>query len=151
MEKNIRLKIESKQYDCDNFDPIAGKQDDTFEEMEMFSEGVYSERDSRIEIRYCESEAAGLAGCTTTVSFESSDPGVVSTLRSGNVLTALVFEKGRRHICSYEIPEGRFDVCVNTFALENSIDGGRGRLFIDYTIEIGGIKKLRTKLTLTIL
>lgn len=151
MEKNIRLKIESKQYDCDNFDPMMGRQDDTFEEMEMFSEGVYSEKDGRTEIRYCESEAAGLAGCITTVSFETSAPGVVSTLRSGSVLTALVFEKGRRHICSYEIPEGRFDVCVNTFALDNSVRDGEGRLYIDYTIEIGGIKKLRTKLTLTIL
>lgn len=151
MEKNIRIQIESKQYDYDNFDVRGIVGAELIEEIKMVSEGKYSENGTRIELTYNESEEAGLLGCQTTVFFDTTMPDMMTTLRSGSVETALVFEKGKRNICVYEVPEGRFEVCVYTMELNNGIKDGTGCIDVDYVIEIGGVKKMRTKLKLAVL
>lgn len=146
----IRLKIMSRQFDYDNYDPADGKNEpsETFEEMEIVCDGVLTRRDGRVEIRYQESENTGMQGSVTSVSYAVDSPGVITMLRSGTVSTALVFREGERTVCTYEIPEGRLDVTVYTRRMENRITDGDGMLSMDYYIEIGGIRKLRTQLKL---
>lgn len=153
MKKPIRLKILSRQFDYDNYDPADGKNEmsETFEEMELICDGLFLQENGRIEIRYRENESSGMLGSVTSVSYEEDTPGLVTILRSGTVSTALIFREGERTACTYEIPEGRLEVMVYTRRLKNSIGKDGDRLLLDYDVEFGGVTKLRTRLELALI
>ena len=114
------------------------------EEMEINTEGRFCIDGDRAEISYEESEATGMAGSKTAVSFDMKDTGIVTMLRTGAVSTALVFEKGKRHHCVYSTPYMPFEICVHTLEVKNLI-AEAGTLELDYVIEIRGAKAERNK------
>ena len=120
------------------------------EEVEIRTIGTRETKDGRIELSYKESEATGMEGSTTAVSFQTSEPGVVSMLRRGTVSTALVFEEGKRHHCLYQTPYMPFELCVHTLKVDNRLSE-EGRLELDYIIEIRGARAERTKFTMEVL
>ena len=70
--------------------------------IEMNSEGILIVDDKRVVIAYDESELTGMEGSTTEVGFDLDTPGLVTMMRHGSVSTVLVFEEGKRHICTYQ-------------------------------------------------
>ena len=114
------------------------------EEMEISTEGRFCVDKDRAEISYEESDATGMEGSKTAVSFDMRDTGIVTMLRTGAVSTALVFEKGKRHHCVYSTPYMPFEICVRTLDVKNLL-AESGTLELDYIIEIRGAKAERNK------
>lgn len=172
-KKNIKLKITSEQYDVSDalFASLAGEDDelpfddfggtdepegedvryDGYDTIEMTTDAVMKDDGERIEISYDETELTGMSGAVTAVSFNKNEPGLVTMLRGGSVRTALVFEEGQRNICTYETPYMPFELCICTRKVENELEFGRGRLFLDYMVEIRGAKAERTKFNFEII
>ncbi len=171
MEKAIRIKIKSTQYDIDGFgselffsedgvphtekkdsphDRTSKKSPPTSNTIELESDGVMRLKDGRLEISYEETELTGMAGSTTAVSFEESAPGLVSMIREGSVNTVLIFEENKRNICAYETEYMPFEICIHTYDVDNRITCDGGTLSLDYVIEIHGSATERTKFTLEV-
>lgn len=160
IKKDVRIKIHSELYDVDaslfsdeevdlNNVPVSEEtpEPDIFD---MNSIGVYTDDGERISISYNESEATGMEGSTTTITFLKSEPTIVSMIREGAVSTTLVFENGKRHHCIYKTPIMPFEICVRTLKVENSLSGV-GILSLDYIVELRGAKAERTKFSMQLL
>ena len=160
ISKDVRIKIHSELYEVDaslfsvddiDFDDIPMSEEDPEPEiLDINSLGKYVDDGERISISYNESEATGMEGSTTTITFLKSDPSIVSMIREGVVSTTLVFENGKRHHCLYKTPFMPFEICVRTIKVSNAMLGV-GALSLDYVIEIRGAKAERTKFSMQIL
>ena len=163
-KKNIRIKLTSVReasnesffnqlLDGEELDPFDDEPIDEEEEgdgpIELFSEGELYVTDERVIIAYDESELTGMEGSSTQVRFERSNPGLVSMLRNGTVNTILVFEKGKRHICTYQTMYMPFEICVFTKEVRNTLLEN-GKIELDYIVEIRGAQAERTQFTIEI-
>ena len=125
-------------------------EDNSPDEMVINTEGKISLADGRFSVSYDESEATGMLGATTSVSFSLDQPEIISMIRSGSVSTALVFEERKRHHCLYKTPYMPFEICVHTLSTDNRLTED-GTLSLDYVIEIRGAQAERTKFNMQIL
>ena len=116
------------------------------EELELAMEGKLVITGARAELVWHESELTGMEGATTKLGFALDAPGLVSMLRSGSVNTALVFERGQRHICVYNTPFSAFDVCVQGLVVDNRLLSD-GTLELDYLIELRGNRAERCRMS----
>jgi uncharacterized beta-barrel protein YwiB (DUF1934 family) len=162
IKKSIRIKLTSlREASNDSFfneilggEPMDELEDEIPEEepegpIEMFSEGELYITDERVIIAYDESELTGMEGSHTQVRFERNMPELVTMMRHGNVNTILVFEKGKRHICTYQTEYMPFEICVNTKEVINTLLEN-GRIDLDYIVEIRGAQAERTQFTIEI-
>ena len=117
--------------------------------IEMFSEGELYITDERVIIAYDESELTGMEGSHTQVRFERKTPELVTMMRNGSVNTILVFEQGKRHICTYQTPYMPFEICVYTKQVNNNLLE-RGVIELDYIVEIRGAQAERTQFKIEI-
>lgn len=123
------------------------------QQMEVFSDGRLRVTEDEFSLTYEETELTGMEGTESQLSFRRSQRGLVTMLRTGTVKTALVFEKGKRHICVYQTPYMPFEVCVHTLEVDNRLafDGGLGgTLMLDYVVEIRGARAERCRMTLEV-
>lgn len=118
--------------------------------VEINSLGILSDDGERITVSYEETEATGMEGSRTTVSFLKKDPSVVTMTRDGIVSATLVFEEGKRHHCIYKTPFMPFEVCVCTKKVVNRLNED-GFIDLDYIVEIRGAKAERTKFKMQLL
>ena len=160
IKKNIRIKLTSLREATNDrfFGQMLGDEVEEFDEfedevpdeqesegpIEMFSEGELYITDERVIIAYDESELTGMEGSHTQVRFERNQEGLVTMMRSGNVSTILVFEKGKRHICTYQTPYMPFEICVFTKDVKNTLLEN-GIVELDYIVEIRGAQAERTQ------
>lgn len=162
IKKSIRIKLTSlREASNDSFfneilggEPMDELEDEIPEEepegpIEMFSEGELYITDERVIIAYDESELTGMEGSHTQVRFERNMPELVTMMRHGTVNTILVFEKGKRHICTYQTEYMPFEICVNTKEVINTLLQN-GRIDLDYIVEIRGAQAERTQFTIEI-
>ncbi len=159
-KKDIRIKIHSELYEIDaslfsnddiDTDNIPMSAEDPEPQiLDINSLGAYTDDGDRISISYDESEATGMEGSNTTISFLKSDPLIVSMTRTGLVSATLVFEEGKRYHCIYKTPFMPFEICIRTVKVENLILT-TGTLSLDYIVEIRGAKAERTKFSCKIL
>ena len=159
-KKEIRIKIHSELYeidaslfanddiDTDNI-PMSAEEPEP-QILDINSLGKYTDDGERISISYDESEATGMEGSTTTISFLKNDPLIVSMTRTGLVSATLVFEEGKRYHCIYKTPFMPFEICTRTIKVENLLMLS-GTLSLDYIVEIRGAKAERTKFSCKIL
>ena len=159
--KETRIKILSELYEVEAslFTEEVGD-DEFFEQekdvsvepdiMEINTLGTLNDDGERITVSYDETEATGMDGSRTSVSFLSSSPEVVTMTRDGMVSATLVFEEGKRHHCIYKTPFMPFEVCVCTKKVVNRLTED-GCLELDYVVEIRGAKAERTKFKMQIL
>lgn len=161
VEKETRIKIYSELYEVEASLFSEEVPDDEFFEkpaedvtepdiMEINSLGRFNDDGERITVSYEETEATGMDGSITSVSFLKSSPEIVTMTRDGVVSATLVFEQGRRHHCIYKTPFMPFEVCVSTKKVVNNILGV-GTLEIDYVVEIRGARAERTKFRMQLL
>lgn len=120
------------------------------EHLEMTVEARYHDDGMRVSVAWDESDASGMQGSRTSISYQKSVPGVVTMMRTGAVKTALVFERGQRHHCLYQTPVMPLEVAVATNAVKNEIEAA-GKLMLDYAVELRGGTCERTKMTMTVL
>ena len=165
IKKNIRIKLTSLREATNDsfFAQMLGEEElDEFEDeelpleeeepegpIEMFSEGELYITDERVIIAYEESELTGMEGSSTQVRFERKSPELVTMMRHGNVNTILVFEEGRRHICTYQTPYMPFEICVYTKEVKNNLLES-GVIELDYIVEIRGAEAERTQFKIEI-
>ena len=160
IKKDVRIKIHSELYDVDaslfsneeiDFDDLPISEESPEPDiLDINTIGSYLDDGERISISYDDSEATGMEGSTTTVTFLKSDPSVITMIREGVVSATLVFENEKRHHCLYQTPFMPFEVCVRTIPVSNSLLG-LGALTLDYVVEIRGAKADRTKFSMQIL
>ena len=147
---NIRLTSErhasSESYFGEGFMPeelLEEEENDDGGEITLYSEGELTVEGNRAVISYDESELTGMEGSRTEVGFDLDNAGLVTMMRSGSVSTVLVFEKGKRHICTYQTEYMPFEICVNTKDVRNTLLED-GRIYLDYIVEIRGAQAERT-------
>lgn len=128
-------------------DEIEGEEDR--ETLEMITQGLVRVRGGRVEIVYDEGELSGMEGSRTVISYAVGEPKTVSMIRSGAVDTALVFERGVRHLCTYETPYMPFQIGVFALEVDNRLES-QGVIVLDYLIEIRGAQAERCRMTLRV-
>ncbi len=153
MLKKVRIRITTERTEV-SADLFSGKPAScgalaTPEHSEMTVEGRYHDDGARVAISYDESALSGMEGSRATISYQKSEPGLISMLRTGNVKTALLFEGGRRHACVYQTPIMPFEVCVQTSKVQNTIET-MGTLELDYITQIKGAQAERTRMRIVI-
>ncbi len=119
------------------------------ETLEMITEGLVRVRGGRVEIVYDEGELSGMEGSRTVISYAKNEPKTVSMIRTGAVSTALVFERGVRHLCTYETPYMPFQIGVFSLMVDNRLES-EGVIVLDYLIEIRGAQAERCKMTMKV-
>ena len=119
------------------------------ETLEMITEGLVRVRGGRVEIVYDEGELSGMEGSQTVISYAKAEPKTVSMIRTGAVSTALVFERGVRHLCTYETPYMPFQIGVFALTVDNRLECD-GVIVLDYLIEIRGAQAERCKMEITV-
>ena len=119
------------------------------ETLEMITQGFVRMRGGRVEIVYDEGELSGMEGSQTVISYVPDEPGTVSMIRTGAVSTALVFERGVRHLCTYETPYMPLQIGVFALSVDNRLES-EGEIALDYLIEIRGAQAERCKMTLRV-
>ncbi len=157
MLKKVRIAIKTTQQEIGGTlfegQPAAGKLqeiDHTPQTLELMMEGSYYDDGTRISISYREGEITGMKNARTTISFQKSDPALVTMTRDGEVRTALCFEEGHRHLSVYQTPYMPFEVAVKTKRVKNRIVED-GTLRLDYTVELKGANAEHTDFSLTLL
>lgn len=136
---------------------IAPNEDGTVDEpeqTELFTAARLRLNDTEFSLSYEESALTGMEGTESQLSFRRAEAGLVTMLRTGSVKTALVFEKGKRHLCVYQTPYMPFEVCVYTLNVDNRLldehGAPHGTLELDYIVEIHGARAERCRMKLDI-
>lgn len=62
----------------------------------------------------------------------------VSIVRTGDVITELQLEQGKRHICLYSTPYGDMNIGIYTKEIESLITEKGGTLSLNYTVDFNG-------------
>ena len=136
----------------------TGEPTDAIERIDLITEGVmtvtpdggYTDEPSyTVAIRYDETELTGMAGAHSTVTYRTSDRGLVTMIRTGVVATALTFKAHHRAICTYDTPYMPFSIGIHALTVDNRLDID-GELKLDYIIEIRGAKAERCEMTMRI-
>ncbi len=154
MLKKVRVRIVTDR--CELLESLfegvrrEGAPDTEREHLEMTVEARYHDDGARVSIAWDESDASGMQGSRTSVSYQKDAPGVVTMMRTGAVKTALVFERGQRHHCLYQTPIMPFEVAVATNAVNNELEVA-GKLMLDYAVELRGGTCERTRMEMTVL
>ena len=120
------------------YDPLA----QTVEHL-TFNQGVRSS-----SLRWV-TKKAQLRNSGVELSFDASDPEVVTMLRRGDISAMMVFDKSNCHRSVYRTPYMNFDLEIRTSAVDNQLLLF-GRLHLNYVIDILGISAERNDLTVII-
>ena len=157
--EEIKIKILSELYEVEASAFTDIDEDEVFDEekiheqsdmLEMNTFGTLRDDGDTVSISYTESEASGMEGSDTIISFRKSSPEMVTMTRDGAVSATLVFEDGKRHHCLYKTPFMPFEVGVYTKNVINSLLED-GTLNLDYIVEIRGAKAERTRFKMQII
>ena len=159
-KKEVRIRIRSERYEVEEslFSGELGDElsvqsfdaENAPEIIEINTVGYYRVKDGHIEISYEETEATGMEGSVSSISYMRSQEGIVTMTRSGAVSTVLTFEAGKRYQCVYQTPFMPFQICVRTLKVNNLLST-LGTLELDYVIEIRGAKAERNKFSMQLL
>ena len=123
MSKNVIINVKGIQTDNDN----------DANTLELITEGKYYQKGNNYYITYKESEVTGMVGTTTTLKVGD---GVVTLMRFGKVNSQFVFQKGQKHISSYETEYGNFTMGVYANNVYINVDDAGGEIRVDYHVEI---------------
>ena len=104
------------------------------DETEFLTQGRLIEKNGKYFLKYTESLAEdGGDGVTTTMKIENSR---VTVIRYGETNTQMIMETGKKHISLYETPYGSVVVGVITDNISLDIGKNRGKIRIDYDLEV---------------
>lgn len=101
--------------------------------IELVTQGTLSDHPDGYVIAYAESELTGLEGTLTTLEVA---PERVTLLRTGEVCSQMVFERGRTHRSMYDTPFGSMEIGINTRKLHSTLGERGGELEVAYSIVV---------------
>lgn len=123
---------------------------DDSETMEICTEGELICENGRIDVRYSEPAPTGMGETVTSISFDTSDRGLVAVMRGGDVYTALILERGVRHSCVYNTTYVPITIYTTARRVENTLTEDGGGLYLVYTVESGvGVEQFN-KMSITV-
>lgn len=123
MSKSVILSIEGRQR-------YVGQEPDV---IRLDTEGTMTFRDGGWDITYEESELTGLAGVTTTFRVE---PGKVTLMRTGSLVSTMVFQEGVSHDSLYQMEFGALMITVQATRVFFDIVEDGGTIDLVYSIII---------------
>ncbi len=121
--------------------------DDSGEEIELVTKGLYSYRNGRARFSYMESELTGMEG--TKTAFDVSE-GYACITRTGAVTMQMVFEEGKKNYCVYSSPYGALTMGIDTQSVYSKLGETGGKLDIKYVLDVSGSMTVRNDLNITI-
>ncbi len=136
----------------------TGEPTDAIERIDLITEGIMTvtpdggftdEPTYTVAISYDETELTGMEGARSTVTYRTSDRGLVTMIRSGMVSTAMTFKAHHRAICTYDTPYMPFSIGIHALTVDNRLDTD-GELKLDYIIEIRGARAERCEMTMRV-
>jgi len=140
MEKDVFINLKSTQF-----------ADDERDVTELFTYGRLKrgrgKNRDKYKITYEETEATGFEG-TVTLNVDGSD--MVMMNRTGDALSNLVIERGKKHHCHYGTPYGDFMVGVTADEIRTELDENGGDLYLKYTIDINSSYMSETEMHINI-
>lgn len=89
--------------------------------------GVYT-------LRYEESEMIGAKGVKTELIIENGEK--MTLARYGGMESRMTVEKGRRHSCLYNTPQGDFVIGIYGEALMADLNESGGKIYMSYTLDV---------------
>jgi len=101
--------------------------------VELVTQGTLSDRPDGYVIAYAECELTGLEGTQTTLEI---GPERVTLLRTGQLCSQMVFERGRVHRSLYETPYGSMEIGIRTRQLRCTMGERGGELEVAYSVEV---------------
>ena len=127
------------------FDPKPSVETERVESVTLAS---ITRSKGRITLDYDDSIEGAETPVPTKLSFEESDPGIVTLERSGFMRTLMIFEAGCRHRATYKTPFGGFEMTVFSRTVDNALTEDGGALTLDYAVEFRGAAEQKVRLTL---
>lgn len=95
--------------------------------------GEYSYNNGDVTIRYEDSAATGFEGCETTLTI---NPSSVTMNRTGQAISHMVLEPGKKHMCHYMTPYGDLPLGVTTKELRHHLNENGGTVDFTYTLDL---------------
>jgi uncharacterized beta-barrel protein YwiB (DUF1934 family) len=137
--ENIKVKITTIQIIDD-----AGNEDI----IELVTEAVKSATDDCTIISYDESDISESEGTKTKLKIYKNK--MIMT-KVGNLSSRMEFEKNKKYSNLYSTPYGTFDLNFNTVIYENNLnEDGKGTVYIEYRVTLGGAEENYNKLQIDI-
>ncbi|MGN0601831.1 MAG: DUF1934 domain-containing protein [Oscillospiraceae bacterium] len=123
IKDNATISLISTQSDGQNSD-----------QSEMITQGHFEKKDDRFVISYKETEATGFDGSFTELSIYGNKKIVLN--RTGDFMSNLIVETGKKHYCQYGTPYGEIVVGVNSKEINSELDEKGGRVNFKYVIDV---------------
>ncbi len=95
--------------------------------------GQFSADEKEIKLIYKESEMIGAKDVTSEITIEGD---LVTLARTGGMESRLTIEKGRRHTCLYNTPEGDFVIGIFGDSLLTEFSQTTAKIYMSYTIDV---------------
>lgn len=123
IKDNVTISLVSTQSD--------GK---TTEQTELITRGRLEKKADRFVISYDETEATGFEGTVTELSIYGNEK--VTLNRTGEYMSNLIIEKGKKHHCHYGTPYGDIMVGVNSKEISANLTEKGGNVSFKYVIDV---------------
>lgn len=120
---NVTISLVSRQSDGKNT-----------EQTELITKGRFEKKKDRYIISYDESEATGFEGAVTELVVYGNEK--VTLNRTGDFMSNLTIEKGKKHHCQYGTPYGDIMVGVNSKEISSNLTDEGGNVTFKYVIDI---------------
>ena len=104
------------------------------DETTFTTNGTLSHKDNTLVLNYAESEMIGAKGVKTELIIESGCK--MTLIRRGGMESRMTVEKGRRHSCLYNTPEGDFVIGIFGEALMLETNKNGGKIYMSYTLDV---------------
>lgn len=123
IKDNVTISLVSTQSDGQNTD-----------QSEIITKGTFEKKDNCFVISYKETEATGFDGATTELSVYGDEKVVMN--RTGDFMSNLIVEMGRKHYCQYGTPYGEIVVGINSKEIKSELDEYGGKVNFKYVIDV---------------
>ncbi|MEA5050836.1 MAG: DUF1934 domain-containing protein [Oscillospiraceae bacterium] len=129
---------------------IKGTQraDGDTDRLSLSTLGKFYKKDDDYYISYTETEATGYNGAVTTLRVEADRR--VTMSRTGEAVSQLTLEKGRKHMCHYDTGFGSFMLGVRADTIENRLTDKGGRLRLRYALDLNATQLSENELDITV-
>lgn len=119
------------------------------EVVELMTEAAMEKDDRCIIVNYDESQLSEMEGTRTRLRiFENK---LIMT-KIGGVSSKMEFEENKSYSNLYSTPYGTFDLDFNTTRYDYNLDEfGKGSVYIEYTVILGGTEENKNKMKIDIL
>ena len=122
-KSNVTISLISNQTDGINSD-----------QSEIITQGSFEKKDDRFIISYMESEATGFDGAVTELLVYGNKKIVLN--RTGEFMSNLIIEMGKKHHCVYGTPYGEIMVGINSKEINSELNDNGGKINFKYVIDV---------------